>query len=145
MSLLNQDAILMLFLAGLLDLFGVICAILIAAFGLGVILSYIPDVIGILFFGSWVLIRTVLKGETMEEAKEKASEKRSEATQEVAQHRAKQEMEIRKAKEKLAKKMTKKGVKRGLRFALATLGELIPLIGALPFWTIFVYSELKNS
>ena len=42
-------------------------------------------------------------------------------------------------------KLEKKGKKRGLRFALATLGEVIPFLGALPFWTIFVYLELKNS
>ncbi len=128
MSVLSVEGVMMLFLAGLLDLFGVICAILIAAFGIGAILSYIPDVIGILFLGGWLLSRP-----------------RSEVTQEVAQHRVEQEIKIKKAKEKTAEKMAKKGAKRGLRFALATLGELIPVIGALPFWTIFVYSELKNS
>ena len=41
-------------------------------------------------------------------------------------------------------KMAKKGTKKGLRFGLSSLGELIPLLGALPFWTIFVILELKQ-
>lgn len=32
--------------------------------------------------------------------------------------------------------------KTGLKFGLSFLGEAIPFIGALPFWTIYVYSIL---
>jgi hypothetical protein len=33
--------------------------------------------------------------------------------------------------------------KRGGKFLLTFLGELTPFLGGLPFWTIYVYSELK--
>ena len=147
----SPEAILMLFLASLLDLFGIICLILDIAFGVGEILSYVPDVIGITFFGSWVLMRTILKGGTMEEAKEEASEKTSEIARSWEEKREaieeKREL-LRKKREVLEKgkkTMIKKGGRTGFRFGLATLGEVIPFLGAGPWWTIFVYSELKNS
>ena len=31
----------------------------------------------------------------------------------------------------------------GLRFGLTFLGEAIPFVGILPFWTIYVYNTLK--
>lgn len=131
MDLFSPEAILMLFLAGLLDLIGVICLILDLVFGIGEILSYIPDGIGILFFGAWVFMRS--QGEkTKEEVKEEIGEKLDERRKKI------------KEMKKKAKKGVKKGVKRGLRFGLATLGEIIPFLGALPFWSIFVFLELKN-
>ncbi|MGB2762405.1 MAG: hypothetical protein WBC21_02585 [Minisyncoccales bacterium] len=135
-SLFSPEAILMLFLAGLLDLIGVICLLLDLVFGIGEVLSYIPDGIGILFFGAWTLMRS--QGEkSKEEVKEEMGEK-------VAERQKKIEEMKKKRMKKKAKKTVKKGAKRGLRFGLAALGELIPVIGALPFWTIFVYSELKS-
>ncbi len=131
LSLLSPEGVLMLFLAGILDLIGVICLILDLVFGIGEILSYIPDGIGILFFGGWLLMRS--QGEkSKEEAKEEVTEK-------IAEHR--RAIEKRK---KMLKKGVKKGSKRGLRFGLSALGELIPFLGALPFWTIFVFLELKS-
>ena len=150
-NFLSPEAIMMLFLAGLLDLIGIICLLLDLAFGVGEILSYIPDIIGIILFGSWILMRTFMKGGTKEEAKEEVSEKISEIKEsgEARRKAIEEKREILKQKRELVeegkKTMLKKGGRTGLRFGLATLGELLPFIGALPFWTIFVYSELKKS
>ena len=138
-SLFSPEGVLMLFLAVLLDLIGIICLILDAAYGIGEVLSYIPDGIGILFFGGWTLMRSLASGQTIEEAKEKTSETISD----IKETGDKRREAIRKRK-KMLKKGVKKGAKRGLRFGLAALGELIPFLGALPFWTIFVFLELKN-
>lgn len=132
MSLLSPEGLIMLFLAGLLDLFGIICLILDVAFGIGEVLSYIPDVIGIFFFGFWVFMRS--------QERKSYKETREEIAGQVAEHR-----KIVDEKAKQLKKNIRKGSKKGLRFGLAALGEIIPFLGALPFWTIFVYSELKNS
>lgn len=141
-SFLSPEGILMLFLAGILDLMGIICLILDLVFGIGEILSYIPDGIGILFFGGWIFMRSVMKGQTVEEAKEEVSETISD----VKEAGEKRREAIRKKREMIKKrrKLLKKGSKKGLRFGLATLGEIIPFLGALPFWTIFVFLELKN-
>ncbi len=116
----------MLFLAGLLDLIGVLCLIADLAFGIGEILSFIPDIIGIVFFGSWMLIRGQEGG--IKDTTKQVSDKK----------------QTMKKTQKAMKKMAKKGTKKGLRFGLSSLGELIPLLGALPFWTIFVILELKQ-
>lgn len=123
----------MLFLAGLLDIIGIICLILDALFGIGEVLSYIPDTIGIVFFGAWVVFRAATKKE--------GEEKIEDLKRQLAERRGKREKTREK---KLAKKLAKKGMNKGLKFGLAALGELIPFLGALPFWTIYVYSELKS-
>ena len=35
--------------------------------------------------------------------------------------------------------------KRTGKFLLTFFGEILPIIGAFPFWTIYVYSELKST
>ncbi len=116
----------MLFLAGLLDIIGIICLILDAALGIGEIFSYVPDTIGIIFFGTWIIFRA--------QTKKAGEEKKEELKEQLAERR----------KKRLKKKATKKGMKKGLKFGLAALGELTPFLGALPFWTIYVYLELKS-
>ena len=64
---------------------------------------------------------------------------RTEITSEVAEHHR----EVQAAK-KAFKKGAKRASKRGIKFFVAMLGELIPFLGALPFWTIFVVSELRK-
>ena len=150
MSLLSPEGILIMFLAGLLDLMGAICLILDVVFGIGEILSYIPDGLGILFLGSWALMRALASGKTMGEAKEEASEKIADIKEagEKRREAIEQRREALRRKREMIKKgkklMLKKGGKTGLRFGLATLGEVIPFLGAAPFWTIFVYLEMKE-
>ncbi len=121
----------MLASAALLDVIGIICLILDLIVGIGEVLSYIPDIIGIGFFGFWMLMRAQ-EEKTYKETKE-------ELAGEVAEHRRK----IRAAKKTL-KKGVKRTAKHGLRFLGAMIGELIPLLGALPFWTLFVFLELNE-
>jgi hypothetical protein len=42
-------------------------------------------------------------------------------------------------------KITKRDKKRILKFGGSLLGEIIPYLGALPFWTILVLGTLKES
>ena len=130
-GLTSPEGVIMVSLAAMLDILGIICLILWIAAGIGGILSYIPDIIGIFFFGFWMLMKS-REDKTYKET-------RTEMASEVAEHHK---------KIKTAKKAFKKGAKRasksGLKFFAAMLGELVPLIGALPFWTMFVVSELKE-
>ncbi|MCJ7786796.1 hypothetical protein MUP06_01085 [Patescibacteria group bacterium] len=121
-ALLSPEGIIMLPLAILLDIAGIIFTILDIAYGIGEIPSWISDGIGIIFFGLWILIRH----QTMARPKELAKE--------VAERR-----KAIKGAVKQAKKMGK-----GLRFAISTIGEILPLVGALPFWTWMVWAELRG-
>lgn len=121
----------MLALAGILDIIGIICLILWLVAGIGGVLSYIPDIIGIFFFGFWIFIRS--------QEEKTYKETRKEVAGEVAEHKRK----IQAAK-KAFKKGAKRASKRGFKFLFAMVGELVPLLGALPFWTIFVLLELKG-
>jgi hypothetical protein len=118
----SPEALIMLPIAILLDIAGIAFTILDIAYGIGEIPSWISDGIGIIFFGLWILIRS----QTM--ARPKAL--------------AEKVIERRKTIVRAVKQLRKMG--RGLRFAISVIGELVPIIGALPFWTWFVYSELKS-
>lgn len=121
-GLLSPEGIIMLPFAILLDIAGVIFTILDIAYGIGEIPSWISDGIGIIFFGLWILIRH----QTMASQKELAKE--------VAERR-----KAIKGAVKQARRMGK-----GLRFAISTIGEILPLVGAIPFWTWLVWSELTG-
>ena len=106
-----------------LDALGIICTLIsLVTAGTGEVLSLIPDGIGILFFA--VLLSFKGQGKPREV--------------------------VVKTKEKIEMRKKAMGaVRKGLRghwgkFGLASLGELAPFLGALPFWTIFAISELKN-
>ena len=124
-ALFSPEGVLMMTVAIGLDIFGLICLIFNIFFGLGEIPSWISDGIGIIFFGFWLLIRSQTLARERELV-EKVMEKRM-AIARIA-------------------RTVKMGriLGRKLRFGIALLGEILPLIGALPFWTWFVYSELKS-
>jgi hypothetical protein len=130
-GLTSPEGVTMVSLAVMLDILGIICLILWLAAGIGGILSYIPDIIGIFFFGFWMVMRS--------QEEKTYKETRTEVAGEVAEHHRK----VQTAKKAL-KKGAKRASKRGFKFLLAMLGELIPLLGALPFWTMFVVSELRE-
>jgi hypothetical protein len=130
-GLTSPEGVTMVSLAVMLDILGILCLILWLAAGVGGILSYIPDIIGIFFFGFWMFMRS--------QEDKTYKETRTEVAGEVAEHHRK----VQTAK-KVFKKGAKRAGKRGFRFLLAMLGELIPLLGALPFWTMFVVSELRE-
>jgi hypothetical protein len=123
----------MLPLAALLDIIGIICFIANVFFGIGEIFSFIPDFMGLFFFGAWVTFRAMTKPA--------GKEKKQELAIKVAGRKKE-----RKAMVKTTQGIIKKGMKIGRKgkFLLAALGELVPIIGALPFWTIYVYWELKS-
>lgn len=57
-SPLTRPGVIMLFIAILLDLFGIICLILDIFFGLGEIPSWISDGIGIIFISGWMFLKS---------------------------------------------------------------------------------------
>ncbi len=124
MVLLTPEGIIMMIPAIILDIAGLILTILDIAYGIGEIFSWISDGIGILFFGLWILVRMffVSRTTTPKELAEKVVEKRRQIKGVV----------------KEARRMG-----RGLRFAITFLGEVLPIVGLLPFWTWFVYTELQ--
>ena len=132
-SLFSPEALIMLPLAALLDIIGIICFIANIFFGAGEILSFIPDAVGLLFFGAWVTFRAMTKPE--------GKEKKQELTIKVAERKKEQKIMVKKTRG-----IIKQGMKIGRKgkFLIAALGELMPILGALPFWTIYVYSELKS-
>lgn len=128
-NLFTPEGVAMLSLAGLLDLLGIICAILILAFGTGAILKKILDAIGFLIIGLlWPLLRYgTVPEEVIEKGKEKIKEK-------ITKKRG----AAKKAAEKTIGNFFRK---HGFKF----LGELIPLVGDfLPLWIWTVYSELTS-
>lgn len=127
-ALLSPEGIIMLPFAILLDIAGVIFLVLDIAYGIGEIPSWISDVIGLIFFGLWILIRSQSMAR-VKELKEKVVERR----------------EVRKRAVKVARRMGKIAGRRGLKFAISVIGEILPIIGALPFWTWMVWSELTTS
>jgi len=122
-NLVSPQGMAMIGVALFLDAFGIICTLIgLLSAGAGEVLSFIPDGIGILFFAVLLSFRGQGKPkEVVVETKEKI---------------------------KMRKKVMGT-IRKGLRghwgkFGLAALGELAPFLGALPFWTIFAISELKN-
>ena len=57
-SLTGPEAFVMLSFAIMLDLIGLVVFILDFIFGVGLIVSFVPDVIGLIFIGGWMFFRT---------------------------------------------------------------------------------------
>ncbi len=137
-GLLSIEALIMLPVAILLDIIGLICTILIAVCGVGAALSYVPDILGLLFLGSWMFFR----GQFRDAIKrgDQAEEKKEALTQKVAQKGIERKKMMKKMKK--TSKIAKVG--RNGRFLISLAGEMVPILGCLPFWTICVFMELKN-
>jgi len=65
---LSPEGVIMMLAASLLDLVGFLLFIL-DFVGIGIPLSFIPDIIGILIIGGWIFLRTGRMGVTKEAAK----------------------------------------------------------------------------
>jgi hypothetical protein len=62
--LLSTEGVLMMSVGGILDIFSIIGAILILAFGIGLVFAKIVYIVGFIIIGSWVLFRSgTLPGE----------------------------------------------------------------------------------
>lgn len=121
-ALFSPEAIVILPAAIFLDFLGLVLTVLDVAYGIGEIFSWISDGLGIVFFGFWILMRSFSMAKS-KEVVEKVVEKQKTIKGAV------------------------KGIKkmgRGLRFAVSVVGEILPLVGAIPFWTWLAWSELKS-
>jgi len=141
------EVIIMLPIALTIDIVGII----IICFGLDDF--GISDIIAFVVFFPWTLMRMfyfTIDDYFEEEMKEAAQE--SQPSEKEAPTKMKPVSQIRrgrkarkaakKAVKKVAKKTAKKGAKSGIKFFASLLGELIPYVGALPFWTIFIMWDL---
>lgn len=135
-AVFSPEGIVMLPIAILFDLFGFILTMiwLLTLFGVATleipeIINWASDVAGLGFFGLWLLFRAPFTA---------TDTGLTELEEGLAQRRT----TIKSVKKEL--NTAKRGMSRGLRFGIACLGEIITVVGALPFWTWFVYSELKR-
>jgi len=136
------EGIIMLAIAVLFDLFGILCFIL-SFFGIGIVISFLGDMVGMVSLGFWATTRSFFRG-TIEKSVSDITKK----TLNVGGG-----MEgIKKFQGSSApglnagKKVAKKGIKLGLsavKFIVILILELIPFFGdILPGWTLFVIFEL---
>jgi len=148
----SLEGVLMISIALLLDIIGIILTIVDFA-GVSIPLaegiSWISDVIGLLIFGFWMFCRWVWfkgrAGATPEQMPrpQELSQQRKKALQEMSAKGKKAVSEAQKIARSGARVATK-AVRFGrLIFAFAI--EIIPGLGALPCWTIMVYSEMKKN
>jgi len=121
--ILSVEGMIFLPIAVILDLVG----IFLICFGLDDF--GITDIIGIVFIGGWVLARSFFRSSGADiEAPSRIGKAAAEKRQ--------QQKEIVQTVKKTVK-TSKTPIK-----ALCFIGELIPYIGALPFWIFLVYDEL---
>ena len=147
-GIVSATGCIMLPCAIMLDIIGIICLILDAIVGIGEIVSFLPDIIGIVFFGFWIMARSQaqkikIKIKDAKEEQEAQEQESESSMDELAKEKMRHRRKVERA-QKAFKQGAKRAGKRGFRFFLAALGELMPLLGALPFWTIFVISELRS-
>jgi hypothetical protein len=138
MAILTPEGIVMMLIAIALDLVGLILTIIwlltlfgVLSFEIPEIINWISDGIGFVFFGLWLWVRSAIIGS--------GTKPKGLAERVAEKHRATQ-----RERERLKARIARTVGRRGLRFALALIGEFLPLIGALPFWSWFVYSEMKS-
>lgn len=117
-NFLSPEALVMFPLAIFLDLIGIILLI----FALDDF--FVTDIIGFAIIGAWSFFRSQIKGKEPEIQMSNIKERR-EITKEARQ--------------------TKKAGKTAKWGKRAKWLEFIPYVGAFPFWTVSVYSELKSS
>ena len=134
---MNTGFLLMLPIAILLDVLGFICTILDLAFGIGEVISWVTDIAGTVIIGGWILSKFLMKSLTTKEAEEKAGEK----VKEIKKLPQKRKRLASRMKGLAGKLKGKKGV---FRIVGGIIGEYIPILGVLPFWTWIVWSERKK-
>lgn len=134
---MNVGFLIMLPIAILLDVLGIICTVLDIAFGIGEIVSWVTDIAGTVIIGGWIFFNFLMKKFITRESEEKTTEK------------IKEIKELPQRKQKLATRMKKiagklKGKKGIFRAVGGIIGEFVPILGVLPFWTWIVWSERKK-
>ena len=134
---MNVGFLIMLPIAIFLDVLGVICTILDVAFGVGEVISWVTDIAGTVIIGGWILFNFLMKKIITRESEEKTGEKIKEVKN-LPQKKTKMAAKVKKFAGKL------KGKRGALRIAGGIIGEYVPILGILPFWTWIVWSERKK-
>ena len=141
-ALTIPEGLIMLIIAVFLDLIGIVFFIL-SFFGVGIPLSFLLDILGMIIIGFWATTRTLFRG-VIEKAVGDVTEKVLNVGEGLEG--------IKKIQggstpgSGVSKKVAKTGVKFSLsaiKFIIALIIELIPFLGDIvPSWTIFVIFEL---
>ena len=117
-AITSPEGVLMLFVGGILDILSIIGAILILAFGVGLIFAKIVYIVGCVIVGAWAFFRSG----------------------------ALPAMPGKKGKGKIEKKAGRTFMNFLKRQWPKLGGKVIPAIGdALPLWTWTIYSELTST
>ena len=130
-ALFSPEGIVMITVAFIFD-FILFILILLKFVGVGIPIAWVVNIIAGLFIGAWAFSRGGGTGAIKAGFKRKGSTKKEGAETDKKTSAA----------QDIAKKAGKKVLKK---FAISFLGGLIPFVASIvPFWIIFVYTELKN-
>ncbi|MBI1866542.1 MAG: hypothetical protein HY005_02275 [Candidatus Staskawiczbacteria bacterium] len=136
------EGLIMLIIAVFLDLIGIVFFIL-SFFGVGIPLSFLLDILGMITIGFWATTRSLFRG-VVEKAVEDVTEKVLNVGGGLEEIKNFQGGSAPGAG--ASKKIAKTGANLGLsavRFIISSLVELVPFLGDItPGWTIFVIFEL---
>ena len=144
MAITVPEGLIMLLIAVFLDIFGIVCFIL-SFFGVGIPLSFLGDILGMITIGFWATTRSFFRG-VIEKAVGDITEKTLNVGGGLEGVKKFQGGRAPTPGLGAGKKVAKTGIKLGLsaiRFVIASIIELIPFLGDIcPSWTIFVILEL---
>jgi len=136
------EGMIMLIIAIFLDVFGIICFVL-SFFGVGIPISFLGDILGMMTIGFWATSRSLFRGVIG-----KAVEDITKKTLNVGGglEGVKKFQGASAPGLNAGKKIAKTGLRLGLsaiKFIITSIIELIPFLGdIIPSWTIFVILEL---
>jgi hypothetical protein len=140
-SCLDPDFILIALFAVFVDALDVVLEIV------GVFVAEIPKIVSIpldiatfAIIGGWSYWRTGRIANSKKEAKDKIKKH----LEKLAKRGGKATKQLEKGTKTLAKTVAKPASRSLLRGGAALIGEIIPLIGLIPFWTITVISMLRE-
>jgi len=144
-SSLMSPLVIFLFIAVVFDLIGFIMLILEILLTLGIITLVVPVVVDIvlgiiegIIFSFFVLARRFA---AQSSASLFSAVSFGESRKDVRQQAVKS---VSKMATQTAKSAVKAGSRITLKFLGAFIAEIIPYLGGLPMWTIFVFDELKQ-
>ncbi|MDP2926526.1 MAG: hypothetical protein Q8N65_00055 [bacterium] len=135
LNLLTPEGIIMMPMAMVLDGIGIILIL----FALDDF--FITDIIGTIIIGGWLFFRTGTVPSMPERIEQKTKETAGKVEKGAASTAAKA-ADAEKTIQKVGGKIGKSS--RWLKPLLCGLGEFVPYLGVIPFWTYLVYSELTK-
>lgn len=140
-NLLTPEGVIMMPIAMILDLVGIIL-IFFALDDFG-----ITDIVGTIIIGGWLFFRSGTVPSLPERAKQETGKAEAKVGSAISTAEKAAGGTAEKAAEKTVQKAGTQAVKSGrwLKPLLCGLGEWIPYLGVIPFWTYLVYSTLTSS